>query len=124
MSGALIESNDGKILQSNIGRSSSQALATDQEKQNAMAVMSSSKNANMSEQDLQMMVALRQLRTYFLNGEFRAANTMLADRLMRQINNQDQINFYNICLIYTMHKLKEFQNSRQLAKELLQKLEK
>ena len=70
--------------------------------------MSSSKNADMSPQDLRMMVALRQLRTYFLNGEFRAAHNMLADRLMRQINNEDQTNFYNICLIYTMHKLKEF----------------
>ena len=32
-----------------------------------------------------MMVALRQLRTYFLNGEFKQAHNMLNDRLMRDV---------------------------------------
>ena len=55
-----------------------------------------------------MMVALRQLRTYFLNGEFRQAHNMLTDRLMKDIPNKEQLHFYNTCLVYVLHKLKEF----------------
>ena len=42
-----------------------------------MATELASKNSNLCEEDLKMMVALRQLRTYFLNGEFRQAHNML-----------------------------------------------
>lgn len=70
-----------------------------------------------------MMVALRRLRSYFLNGQFRAALNMLTEGLMREPKNIDQLHLYNVCLVYTYHKLKEFQSAKQMAQELLVKLE-
>ena len=61
-----------------------------------------------NEEDIQMIAALRQLRQHFLNGEFRAAHSMLTKRLIGQNRNPDQLHLFNVCLIYTMHKLKEF----------------
>ena len=89
-----------------------------------MATELASKNSNLCEEDLKMMVALRQLRTYFLNGEFRQAHNMLTDRLMQDVLNTQQLHFYNICLVYVLLKLKEFVSAKQNATNLLQKLEK
>ena len=49
--------------------------------------MESGKETNLEEKDIQMMVVLRQMRTHFLNGQFRSAHNMLTDRLMRKIDN-------------------------------------
>ena len=49
---------------------------------------------------------------------------MLTDRLMRDVLNSQQLHFYNICLIYVLHKLKEFALAKSNAADLLQKLEK
>ena len=73
---------------------------------------------------MNMMVALRQLRTYFLNGEFRSAHNMLTERLMRSLVNGEQLHFFNVCMVYVLHKLKEFQNAKQMASELLTRMEK
>lgn len=51
--------------------------------------MIANKNQHISEDDLQMMVALRRLRSYFLNGQFRAALNMLTEGLMREPKNID-----------------------------------
>ena len=49
---------------------------------------------------------------------------MLTDRMMRDVLNAQQLHFYNICLIYVLHKLKEFALAKSNATDLLQKLEK
>lgn len=55
-----------------------------------------------------MMVALRQLRSYFLNGQFRPAHNLIADRLIKGKLSERQMHFFNVCLVYCLHKLKEF----------------
>jgi len=59
-----------------------------------------------------MMVALRQLRTYFLNGQFRAANSLLTDRIIREDPSSRQLSLFNVSLVYVLFKLKEFLSSK------------
>ena len=56
-----------------------------------VSTMMANSKQEISEDDLQMMVALRRLRTYFLNGQFRAALNMLTEGLMREPKNPDQL---------------------------------
>ena len=81
------------------------------------------KSSNTQEFDLSMSVELRTLRTYFLNGEFRKANSFLVEKLMKELH-QDQRTLYNVCLTYVFLKLKEYENARTLAQDLLSDFEK
>ena len=83
-----------------------------------------SKHAELNEQDVQMMVSLRQLRIFFLNGEFKQAHNMLTDWLMRESSHPQQLYFFNFCLVYVLFKLKEFTNAKQMASELIEKIDK
>ena len=78
-------------------------------------------NFNQKDLDFAMEMELRNLRTYFLNGEFRKANNFLHEKLVRPEGEvtQDQRMLYNICLIYVTLKLKEYENARTFAEELL-----
>ena len=73
-----------------------------------MSTLIAKKNVDISEQDLQMMVALRQLRTHFLNAQFRAAHNLITDRFVRERPSESQLHFFNVCLLYALFKLKEF----------------
>ena len=56
---------------------------------NQALVVQNGNSVTLTESDLHMMVALRQLRTYFLNGRFGLATNMLSDRLRKDCDNID-----------------------------------
>lgn len=91
--------------------------------QQKITTLIAKKNVDISEADLQMMVALRQLRSHFLNGQFRAAHNLLTDRFVRDRPDETQLHFYNVCQLYVLHKLKEFNSAKHVAQDLLRKMD-
>lgn len=90
-----------------------------QDLQHHSSVKTSARKSNLSEIDLQMMVSLRQVRTFFLNGDFRKAHGMLTQKLLSGVTESRMLHFFNVCLVYVLLKLKEFNNAKQMATELL-----
>ena len=74
-----------------------------------------------SHEQLDFVIAadLRTLRTYFLNGEFRKANNFLHEKVIKEGVSRDQRELFNVCLIYVFLKLKEYENAKTLAQDLL-----
>ena len=65
----------------------SQAIIFKNEQERLATVVQSGTSVALTEADLQMMVALRQLRTFFLNGKFNLATNMLTEKLNRDCDN-------------------------------------
>ena len=89
----------------------------------ALVTPKSQKPVNQEQLDFVIAADLRTLRTYFLNGEFRKANNFLHEKVMKEGVSRDQRELCNVCLIYVFLKLKEYENAKTLARELLEELE-
>lgn len=49
---------------------------------------------------------------------------MLTQKLLSGITEPRLLHFMNVCLVYVLLKLKEFESAKQMASELLQKMDK
>ena len=85
----------------------------------ALATPKNQKPISHEQLDFVIAADLRTLRTYFLNGEFRKANNFLHEKVIKEGVTRDQRELFNVCLIYVFLKLKEYENAKTLAQDLL-----